>query len=89
MLYILHILILYKNIQIYQLEYMNQVIQNLKKREELSFFVESQKGDMDKFIKINKKCELENTGNCSLNKEECLLRDLVENLESTIECNMM
>jgi len=32
---------------------------------------------MDKFIKINKKNELENTGECSLNEEESLLRDLL------------
>jgi len=44
-----------------------------KRRVELS--VELQKGTMDKFIKI--KNELENTGKCSLNVEEGLLRDLL------------
>jgi len=38
---------------------------------------------MDKFIKTNKKSELENTGKSSLIKEKDLLRELlVENLES-------
>ena len=41
--------------------------------------------DYSKFIKINKKSELENTGKCSLNEEEGFLRDLlIENPESTI-----
>ena len=53
MIYII-IFNLYKNIQIWQLENLNQVIQNLKK-ERVELFVESQKGAMDKFIKINKK----------------------------------
>jgi len=38
-----------------------------KKRVEL--FVESQKGTMNKFIKINKKNELENTSKYSLNEK--------------------
>jgi len=46
---------LYKNIRIWQLENLNQVIQNFKKKRRVELFVESQKGVMDKFIKINKK----------------------------------
>ena len=34
---------------------MNQVIQNLKRKKRVELFVESQKGAMDKFIKINKR----------------------------------
>ena len=49
---------------------MNHVIQNFKKKKiRVELFVESQKGAMDKFIKVNKKNELENTGEFSLNKE--------------------
>ena len=44
---------------------MIQVIQNLKKK---VLFVESQKGAMNKFIKINKK-KLENTEEPSLNEK--------------------
>ena len=46
---------------------MNQFIQNFKKKVEL--FVELQKRTMDKFIKINKKNELESTGECCLNEK--------------------
>jgi len=40
-----------------------------KKRRRVELFVESHKWAMDKFIKINKKNELENTGESSLNEE--------------------
>ena len=52
---------------------MNQVIQNFKKKKikkiRVELFVKSQRGTMDKFIKINKKNELENAGESSLNEE--------------------
>jgi len=49
---------------------LNQVIQNLKKKKRIvKLFVESQKETMDKFIKLNKKNELKNTSESSLNEE--------------------
>jgi len=41
----------------------------LKKKGRVKLFVESQKGAMDKFIKINKKNELETTGESYLNEK--------------------
>ena len=47
---------------------MNQTIQNFRKRVEA--LIASQKRAMDKFIKIDEKNKLENTGGYSLNEQD-------------------
>ena len=42
----------------------------LQKNRRVEALIASQKGVMDKFIKIDEKNELENTGGCSLNERD-------------------
>ena len=42
----------------------------LQKKRRVEALIESQKGAMDKFIKIDEKNELENIGGCSLNERD-------------------
>jgi len=45
---------------------LNKVIQKSKKNRRIEELIPSQKGAMNKFIKIDKKNELENIGGCFL-----------------------
>ena len=42
----------------------------LQKKRRVEALIASQKGAMDKFIKIDEKNELENTGGCSLSEQD-------------------
>ena len=42
----------------------------LQEKRRVEALIASQKGAMDKFIKIDEKNELENTGGCSLNEQD-------------------
>ena len=57
---------------------MNQASQNFRKKRRVEALIASQKRAMDKFIKIDEKNELENTGGCSLNEQDNNL-DIGEN----------
>jgi len=59
----------------------------LQKKRRVELFVESQKGAMDKFIKINKKNELENIGESSLNEDHNNINIGEDNYEVVNEDN--
>ena len=63
----------------------------LKKKGRVKLFVESQKGAMDKFIKINKKNELETTGESYLNEKQLKHDNLLDldGLDLFLELNIL